>query len=171
MVLTANFSLSIFSRNANIRIFPVITTRKTMYILQYFKHCSKNEVALPELPNPSGSLSKNMPSSSIAAANEAVKAEILDCHQDSKKRGQYIKLTTAHLAQRLEIGRKASEIGIASAIRFYKKKYPDLPLTEPTVRRMKNQYIDELKKRPRTDDFEELPMNKRGRPLNWRGTR
>ena len=59
------------------------------------KRCSKKEVVLPELPDPSGSLSKDMPLSSIAAANEVVKAEILDCHQDSKKRGQYIKLTPA----------------------------------------------------------------------------
>ena len=56
------------TRNANIRIFLVITT---MSILHYFKRCSKKEVALPELPDPSGSLSKDMPSSSIAAANEA----------------------------------------------------------------------------------------------------
>ena len=97
-----------------------------MSILQYFNRCSKKEVALPELPDPSGNLSKDIPLSSIAAG----KAEILDCHQDSKKKWQYIKLTPA---QRSEIGRKVSEIGH----KILQKKYPDLPLTEPTVRRTK----------------------------------
>lgn len=69
---------------------------------------------------------------------------------------------------------KASAIGIASVIRFYMKKYLDLPLTEPTTRKAKNQYIDELKKISQTVDsdyFGELPTKKRQTTFLWRGTR
>ena len=41
-------------------------------------------------------------------------------------------------------------------------------VSEPTARRAKNLYLDELKKRSRSDDvddFRELPTRKRGRPL------
>ena len=71
-------------------------------------------------------------------------------------------------AQRFEIGKKAAEIGIAQALRFYKKKYPDLMVSKPTARRAKNLYLNELKKRSQNDDlddFRELPTKKRGRPL------
>ena len=71
--------------------------------------------------------------------------------------------------------KESSNFGIASAIRYYKDKFPHLHLTEPTVRRNKNAYLEELKKRPRKDDNDlaggELSLKKRGRPLllgkNW----
>ena len=64
----------------------------------------------------------------------------------------------------MRIGRRA---GTTAAMWCYKKNYPKLKLTEPTVRRLKNQYKDEVKKRPleERDSVEELPMKKRGRPL------
>ena len=46
--------------------------------------------------------------------------------------------------QRYKIGRKGAEIGVTAAIRYYKNKFPDLSLTEPTVRRLKNLYLKEL---------------------------
>ena len=79
--------------------------------------------------------------STIAAANE-ITAAVLTA---SKKKNEYVKLTDA---QRLQIGKKASEIGIAAVIRFYKSEVPDLGLllAEPTVHRLKNQYNNEPKK-------------------------
>ena len=71
-------------------------------------------------------------------------------------------------AQQFEFGKKSAEIDIVQALRFYRKKYPDLMVPKPTARRAKKQYLDELKKRPRSsdsDDFRELPTKKRGRPL------
>ena len=61
---------------------------------------------------------------------------------------------------------KAAEIGIAPALRLYKKKYPNVRTycqeSQASVRQ-------ELKKRVSsfddTDDFNELPTKKRGRPL------
>ena len=45
--------------------------------------------------------------------------------------------------------------------------YPDIELKETTVRRFKNAYIDEARKRRHDEDSEvrELPSKKRGRPL------
>ena len=149
--------------------FKFVEGPSSMSILKYFKPVGKKETiskteSLPcELPDPSGSLSLEMPSTSIAAANEAVE-EVLKV-TDCKTKQQYVKLTPA---QRFKFGKKAAEIGIAQALRFYSKKYPDLIVLEPTARRAKNQYLDELKKRPRSgdlDDFRELPTKKRGRPL------
>jgi len=92
-----------------------------------------------ELPDPSGNLAKEIPSSTIAAANEITVAVLAA----SKKKKEYVMLTDA---QRLQIGKKASEIGIAAMIRFYKNRLPDLSLTEPTVHRLKHRYNDELRK-------------------------
>ena len=107
-----------------------------MSLLKYFswKKATSTTKELPyELPDPSGSLAKEIPSSTIAAANE-ITAAVLTA---SKKKKEYVKLTDA---QRLQIGKKASGIRIAAAIRFYKSKVPDLGqlLMEPTVRRLKN---------------------------------
>ena len=79
-------------------------------------------------------------------------------------RKEYIKLTPA---QRFQIGKKAAEIGIAAALRYFKRRHPDLSLTEPTVRRAKNRYIEELKKNPSFEfsELQELPTRKKGRPL------
>ena len=58
-----------------------------------------------ELPDPSGPLSKVIPSSSIASCN----AEITKVTKNS-----YTKLT---LVQRYEIGKKGAEMGVTAAIR------------------------------------------------------
>ena len=58
-------------------------------------------------------------------------------------------------------------MGVTSTIRYYKKKFPDLPLTEPTVRRIKNAYLEELKGKTleQVEELKELPFKRRGRPL------
>ena len=48
------------------------------------------------------------------------------------------------LAQRYKTGKKAAKNGIAASIRYYAWKYPELPLKETTVRRLKSLYRLEL---------------------------
>ena len=43
-------------------------------------------------------------------------------------------------AQRFEVGKRAVEHGVTSFIRYFLKNYPQLPLKETTVRRLKNPY-------------------------------
>ena len=107
-----------------------------------------------ELPNPSGPLSKVIPSSSIGSCN----AEVTKVLKQAKRfviKKCYTKLIPA---QRYEIGKKGAEMGVTAAIRYYKKKFPDLSLTEPTVKRLKNLYLEELAKK--TLDTESSECNK-----------
>ena len=143
----------------------------TISLLKYFSWKKTTSITKEILPDPSGSLSKEVPSSTIAAANE-IAVNVLTA---SKKKKEYIKLTDA---QRLQIGKKASKIGITATIRFYNDRVPDLGrlLMEPTVRRLKHRYNDELRKyneelrkRPQDTDPDqdpgellELPLKKRG---------
>ena len=76
----------------------------------------------------------------------------------------YTKLTPA---QRYEIVKNGAEIGVTAVIDII-KKFPDLSLTEPTVR-LKNLYVEESAKKPLDTDsseFNELPYKKYGQPLN-----
>ena len=110
-----------------------------MSLLNYFSWKEKTSCVVHELPDPSGSFSKEVQSSTSAAANE-IAAKLMTA---SKRKKEYVKLTDA---QRLQVGKKASEIGIAASMRFYKSKVPDLWLTEPTIRKLKHRYEDELRK-------------------------
>ena len=74
-----------------------------------------------QLPDPEGTLSSKLPSSSIASANSVVRTVI----ETSSTRGPYLHLS---LAQKFQIGKKASEFGVTSALRYYKKNFHDLPL-------------------------------------------
>ena len=58
-------------------------------------------------------------------------------------------------------------MGITSAIWYYKKKFPDLPLTKPTVRRIENAYLEELKGKSleQVEKLKELPYKRKGQPL------
>ena len=129
-------------------------------LLKYFKPVSSKATRNERLPDPDSSLRLVVPSSSIARANELV-MEVLE----QSERGPYVKLTGA---QRYQIGKRAAEHGVTAAICYFKKKFPDLPLKETTVRRLKNLYHQELLTKPLKlgDDIvpELLPM-KRGRPL------
>ena len=100
----------------------------------------------------------------------------------ARGRGPYTYLTGA---QRHKVGKRAAEHGTTNTIRYFTKKYPDLPeLKETTVRRLKNLYKSNLlqpvqQKEPETDnsdeeedakvvilnEVEELPRKKTGRPL------
>ena len=48
-------------------------------------------------------------------------------------------------AQKLTVGKRAAEFGTTAAMRFFAKKYPQLPLKETTVLRLKNIYQSQLK--------------------------
>ena len=114
-----------------------------MSILQYFKPICKKEKGFAL----SGPLSERVPSSSIEAANNKVSeliANPLDSASSNKseheskiypsqlktKRQPYLILTPA---QRYEIGKRAAENGIAASLRYYARKYPELPLKETSV--------------------------------------
>ena len=100
-------------------------------ILKYFHPIKKDSPEEDkELPNPSRPLSKIIPSSSIASCNAEV-TKVLKQAKWSVSKSGYTKLTPA---QRYKIGTKGAEIGVTAAVRYYKNKFPDLPLTEPTVR-------------------------------------
>lgn len=133
-----------------------------MSILKYFKPVGKDKLET-ELLDPSGDLSKVVPSSSIHAVNKNIE-ELLQ-EKKSGRKGPYITLTPA---QRYSVGKRAAEHGITATIRYYAKRFPDLALKETTVRRIKKAYLLELKSNPRESDDEtvpELPCKKKGRLL------
>ena len=75
-------------------------------------------------------------------------------------------------AQRYEIGKRAAEHDVTASLRYYAKKYPELPLKETSVRRFKNLYQAECKRQASidpsavpTEEANELPRKKEGRPL------
>ena len=117
------------------------------------------------LPDPTGPLSIVVPTSSISDANQEVSMIYKEIASGERRKGPYVKLTDP--SQRCEIGRRAAQYGTTNAIRYYKKKYPDLNLSESTIRRLKNSYKDQLRKRPLEEksSLAQLPMQKRGRPL------
>ena len=128
----------------------------------------------PDLPDPAGPLSEKIPSTAIAAANVKVEKAL---EEDKVKRSEsrrgprgkpYLFVTGT---QRFEVGKRAAEHGVTATLRHYKGKYPELPLSETSVRRYMNAYKDEMTLRAsclgHTDiDFpKELPSKKVGRPL------
>ena len=87
-----------------------------MSLLKYFQPS-------PALPKPQGPLSKVMPSSSIAAANEEVKRvlEIEEKKSDpgsnpATKRSPYQHFTPE---EKLLIGKREAECGVTSSIRYF----------------------------------------------------
>ena len=109
-----------------------------MSILQYYKVVRKsrsNDEFISssgiQLPDPRGSLSDKIPTDAIRCANAAVTKAITKSETSRKKKGPYLYLTDA---QRYEVGKKAAAIGTTDALRYYAQRYPDLLLTEPTVR-------------------------------------
>ena len=77
-------------------------------ILKYFRPIKKDPPEDKELPNPSGPLSKVIPSSSIASCNAEV-TKVLKQAKRSVTKNCYMKLTPA---QRYEIGKKGAEKGV-----------------------------------------------------------
>ena len=78
------------------------------------------------------------------------------------KCGAYLALTPA---KKSSVGKGAAESSVTATIRYYAKTFPDIPLKETSVRRMKNNYLSHLKVSEKSKDVQELPDKKRGRPL------
>ena len=93
-----------------------------MSIRKFFKPIQKDVI----LPNLHGPLSSEVPPGAIEAANERVSETIQSSGSGSGStsntaRGPYTKLTAA---QRLMIGKRASEYGTTAAMKYFAKKYP-----------------------------------------------
>ena len=145
-------------------------------ILKYFqiKKSSSGETSLPDsnnlldsndLPDPNGPLSKVIPSSTIAVANE--KVSTIDKMSRKASRMPYLHLTGA---QKYQVGKRAAEFGTSNTLQYYAWHFPNVPLKETSVRRFKSQYLSKLnKKKPgecsQDDEVGELPSKKMGRPL------
>ena len=139
-----------------------------MALFRYFKPKEKQENRF--LPDPTGPLSVVVPSSTIDAANKAVKRVLDDgersCTQ-KRARGQY---ETFPAKEKATIARYASEIGVTKAIRKQEKQYSGSQLKESTVRAWAKKYKAELHERckAKTADgkpLDELEDKKRVRPL------
>ena len=87
----------------------------------------------------------------------------MDASVDSKKgsRGPYQTLTSA---QKLLVARRAAEYGTTAAMKFFAKKYPELPkrLKETSVRRLKNLYQEYLRIKLSVHKYRTY-----GRNLSW----
>ena len=118
-----------------------------MSILKFFKPLEKplvtpsDELTNKVLLDPKGPLTKVLLSSAIKMVND----EVLKVYQKtsfslgsspvesiSNKWGKYLTLT---LAQQFEVGKRAAEHGVTTALRYFEKKYPDLALKETSVKK------------------------------------
>lgn len=121
--------------------------------------------------DPDGDLSKTIPSKAIRVANKSIE-QLLEPKLKGVRKAPYLVLTPA---QRFAVGKRVALHGVMATIRYYAKHFPNLPLKETTVRRIKNVYLSELKKGSfeashsgESGDGEvvqQLPAKKKGRPL------
>ena len=142
---------------------------KLSNFVSVFQRCLYSAIwrrAIDGLPDPRGSLSTNMCREAIAAANQEVQKEL----NATKKCGQYKKYTPA---QRSAIGKYSCLHGAAAAAKHFSKLWGS-KICDSTVKSIKKAYLQEMRKRPRSDDGEEiaaLPTKKRGRKLlTWKFT-
>ena len=91
-------------------------------LLKYF--CRESKRKLPVLPDPKGSLSEKVPSSSIEFTNYIVH-DIIDekTLPPCGKFKEYLSLTPA---QKFSIGKHVAENGVTAAIRYYAKAFHHL---------------------------------------------
>ena len=113
-----------------------------MSILKYLKY-----VPVPiqdeGLPEPSSSLSNVVPPKAIEMAN----AEVVKVKNKARRGSRSVPYLILTPAQRYEVGKRAAEHGVTAALRYFAKKYPEMPLKETSVRRYKNLYQSECKQR------------------------
>ena len=130
-----------------------------MSIRKFFKPVQKDVI----LPNPHRPLSSEVSPGAIEPANDRVSETTQSSGSGSGStsntaRGPYTKLTAA---QRLMIGKRASEYGTTAAMKYFAKKYSGEfgSLKETTVRRLKNIYQAELRvSDSKAEDLTELPQ-------------
>ena len=134
-----------------------------MALHRYFKVSGK-------LPDPNGSLSKEMPSAAIREANKNVEKATTEA-QNSKKRGRekYSRFTPTQAAQ---VAKYAVEHGNQAAIRRYSKEFCT-EIKDSTLSTWKSKYCSAIKECQKEGKYAEsgeivvssLPSKKRGRPL------
>ena len=140
-----------------------------------FKYFKRNDIT-PKLllPEPTGSLSKTIPSSCIEVVNSVVEPLIEkasdECSSSAKDKGKSVRGAYEKFSadEKAVIGRRAAEYGVSATTRHFSKIYADRPLKESTVRGWKNQYNREvvrLRNSGKEVVVRELIDKKRGRPL------
>jgi len=92
-----------------------------MPLYRYFQASEKSSC---KLPDPRGTLSRLVPSSSIVSANEKVKSvlESKERTQSGRKGQHYSKLSPKMKAK---TSRQAAEQDVAATVRLYAKKLPN----------------------------------------------
>ena len=109
-------------------------------------------------------MNSQVSATAIAAANKEVE-KVMESDRTSRgKHGPYKRYSPS---LRAEIAKYACMHGAAAAAQRYSNKLNE-PISKSTVKTMKKQYEDELRKRQRTDDGEDLqvlPTKKQGRKL------
>ena len=114
-----------------------------MSILRYFMRVNKTEAKSADddgLPEPSGPLSNSVPPTAIKLANAKVSQQLKAKNDLRGSRSKpYLMLTPG---QRYKIGKRAAEYGVTTTLRYYTRKYWDLPLTETSTQRFKDLYKD-----------------------------
>ena len=109
---------------------------------KYFKLCKK-ECYNIVLPDPSGSLSKELDSAVIKEANKEVSQFVTNT---GGKRAPYLKVTPQ---QKVTVAKYVVEHGIVNAICHFKKDFPEDSLKECTIHGWKKAYLLELQSRRR----------------------
>ena len=155
--------------------FEIIILAQGFKMWKYLKGLDKEKPTKIDtvLPKPDGTLSSVMPMSSIESANVAVKKVMLTASRVTeddeidgcKRRGTYQHFTSK---ERLELGKRAAELGIKSTVRYFTTKPgEERTLSPSTLFAWKEKYWYELKQRRSDEDpsVNELPSKKRGRPL------
>ena len=114
---------------------PAVSELIAMAFYRYIQTSDKSTT----LSDPRGPLSRLVPSSSIASANEKVKDLWKNEERIAGRKGtRYLKELKA------EISRQAAEHGASATVRFYAQKLPDHVLKESSVRTWRNAYTGEM---------------------------
>ena len=112
--------LGYFCENFDTSKLP-LRRRKRWLVFQYFKKVDGNYPGT-KLPDPQGALSKEVPSSSISAANTEIVAVLQPSAASAKAvRGTYLKISAEKKAK---IGQRAAEHGVLVTVRYYVTKLP-----------------------------------------------
>ena len=108
-----------------------------MALLQYFKFKKQKE----HLPDPNGPLGQKIPSSKISSANACVcKLQVFDSNAHSEGNSSTTSQSwgcsthSVNTSSKILNGRKASEIGTTATIWHYAKRYPNISLTNHSLK-------------------------------------
>ena len=140
-----------------------------LYKYGFVLQSRSNPTSVAELPDPSGSLSKSIPSSAIKAANTAVRDALIEKEAPKAKRGRYQHYSDK---ERAEIAKRATEFGITATICHYASLYPTRgEILVSSVATWKAKYLKELKIRVQENKqdliIDKLPNKKEAAHCYW----